>query len=208
MYNPTLSYFLELAMNKRNFLMHSALLGTLPVATAQAANTRTSGPVLLTIGGGVVTKGNRGALDPALDQMMAKHGVQFDKALALDAAALHRLPTIQIKPTLEYDAKVHTLTGPLVSTVLEAAGVAAARTVLVGLRAVDGYNVAISLADIRRYRMIIATHMDGQPLALGGLGPQWAVYDADRLTEFKDLPLKQRFALCPWGVYYIDVKPV
>lgn len=195
-------------MNKRNFLMRSALLGTLPVATVQAANPPTRGPVLLTIGGGEVTKGNRGAMDPALDQMMGKHGVQFDKALTLDAAALYRLPTIQIKPILEYDAKAHTLTGPLVSTVLEAAGVAATSTVLVSLRAVDGYNVAISLADIRHYRMIIATHMDGQPLALGGLGPQWAVYDADRLTEFKDLPLKQRFALCPWGVYYIDVKPV
>lgn len=194
-------------MNKRDFLTSSALLGALPLASVQAARPPPRGPVLFTIGGAAVTKGNRGALDPALDQMMAKHGVQFDKALAMDSAALNGLPTIQIKPTLEYDGHVHTLSGPLVSVVLEAAGVAPSSAVLVGLRAVDGYNVAISLADIRRYRMIIATHMDGQPLALGGLGPQWAVYDADRLAEFKDMPLKQRFALCPWGVYYIDVKP-
>nr|WP_295774867.1 molybdopterin-dependent oxidoreductase [Rhodoferax sp.] len=194
-------------MNKRDFLTRSALAGVLPVAGVQAASPQARGPVLLTIGGPVVTKSNRGPLDPALDQMMSKHGVQFDKALALDAVALYRLPTIQIKPTLEYDAKVHALSGPLISTVLEAAGVAPTSTVLVGLRAVDGYNVAISLADIRRYRMLIATHMDGQPLALGGLGPQWAVYDADNLVDFKDKPLKQRFGLCPWGVYYIDVKP-
>ena len=139
---------------------------------------------------------------------MAKHGVRFDKALALDTAALGRMPAVQIKPTLEYDGKVHTLSGPLVSTVLEAAGVPSTGAVVLGLRAVDGYNVAISLADIRRYRMIIATHMDGEPLSLGGLGPQWAVYDADRLEDFKNLPLKQRFGLCPWGVYHIDVKPV
>lgn len=195
-------------MIKRDFLARSVLLAALPVATsAQAAPSLSRGPVLLTIGGVAVTKGNRAALDPAFDQMMAKHGVQFDKALAMDAAALYRLPTVQIQPTLEYDGKVHSLSGPLVSTVLEAAGVAPTSSVLVGLRAVDGYNVAVSLADIRRYRMIIATHMDGQPLALGGLGPQWAVYDADRLADFKDMPLKQRFGLCPWGVYYIDVKP-
>jgi hypothetical protein len=161
---------------------------------------------VLTIGGPAVTRSNRGPLDPALEQLMSKHGVQFGKAMAVDAATLYRLPSVHIKPTLEYDAKVHTLSGPLVSTVLEVAGVAPTSAVLVGLRALDGYNVAISLADIRRYRMLMATHLDGQPLALGGLGPQWAVYDADNIADFKDMPLKQRFGLCPWGVYYIDVK--
>ncbi len=194
-------------MKKRDFLARSALLGALPAVSAQAASPQTRGPVLLTISGAAVNKTNRGALDPALDQMMVKHGVSFDKALALDAATLHRMPAVQINPTLEYDAKVHTLSGPLLSTVLEAAGVAPGSNVLVGLRAVDGYNVAISMADIRRYRMVLATHMDGQPLSLGGLGPQWAVYDADNLADFKDKPLKQRFGLCPWGVYHIDVKP-
>lgn len=194
-------------MNKRDFLVRSALLGALPIATAQAATpSKKVGPVLLTISGNIATT-NRGPLDPALDVMMAKHGIQFDKALALDSAALNRMPPVQIKPTLEYDAKVHTLSGPLISTVLEAAGVSSTSAVLVGLRAVDGYNVAISLADIQRYWMVLATHMDGQPLALGGLGPQWAVYDADNLADFKDKPLKQRFGLCPWGVYHIDVKP-
>ena len=195
-------------MHKRDFLAGSALVGVLPLAASvQAATPSARGPALLTISGAAITKANRGALDPALDQMMVKHGVQFEKALAIDAATLHRMPAVQIKPTLEYDAKVHTLSGPLVSTVLEAAGVAPDSKVLLGMRAVDGYNVAISLADIRRYRMVLATHMDGQPLALGGLGPQWAVYDADRLADFKDKPLAQRFGLCPWGLYHIDVKP-
>nr|WP_315488358.1 molybdopterin-dependent oxidoreductase [uncultured Rhodoferax sp.] len=195
-------------MHKRNFLAGSALVGVLPLAASvQAATPSARGPALLTISGAAITKANRGALDPALDQMMVKHGVQFEKALAIDAATLQRMPAVQIKPTLEYDAKVHTLSGPLVSTVLEAAGVAPDSKVLLGMRAVDGYNVAISLADIRRYRMVIATHMDGQPLALGGLGPQWAVYDADRLADFKDKPLAQRFGLCPWGLYHINVKP-
>ena len=57
------------------------------------------------------------------------------------------------------------------------------------------------------YRMIVATRSDGQPLPRGGLGPQWAVYEADILPAFKDKPLKERFGLCPWGLYHIDVRP-
>jgi hypothetical protein len=74
------------------------------------------------------------------------------------------------------------------------------------LRAVDGYVVPLNLADARGYRMIVATEIDGAPLSLGGLGPQWAVYEADTLAAFKDKPLKERFALCPWGLYSIDVR--
>ena len=90
--------------------------------------------------------------------MMVKHGVKFSEAFTLDAAALQRLPSINIKPTLEYDNKVHTLTGPLLTTVLNAAGVKTDAALRLGLRAVDGYNVNINLADAKTYRMMVATH--------------------------------------------------
>jgi len=192
-------------MKKRTFLSATALAGLLPAATALAAAAPARGPVLLTISG-AITRANRGALDPALDQMMAKHGIQFEKALALDAQALYQLPKVQIKPTLEYDAKVHTLSGPLLTTVLAAAGVPANGAFTVGMRAVDGYNVSLSLAELARMRMLVATHIDGHPLALGGLGPQWAVFDAGAVAPYKDLPLKERFAQCPWGLYHLDVQ--
>jgi len=64
----------------------------------------------------------------------------------------------------------------------------------------------VTLSDARGYRMIVANALDGVPMSIGGLGPLWAVYDADRLPAFKDKPLKERFGLCPWGLYYIDVK--
>ena len=137
---------------------------------------------------------------------MVKHGAKFDKAWEFDAAMLARLPGVSIEPTLEYDAKQHTLRGPLLSSVVEAAGGAVGAALTLGLRALDGYTVVVSLADARAYRMIVATTLDGKPMSLGGLGPLWAVYDADRLPAFKDKPLKERFALCPWGLYFIDVK--
>ena len=191
-------------MNKRHFLLAATAAGMLPAATVTFASTAASGPALLTIGGSI-TKDNRGPIDPALDQMMIKHGVAFTKALALDAEQLRRLPRIDIRPTLEYDNKQHQLTGPLLTTVLAEAGVDLKPSVRIGLRAVDGYNVVVDLAQIESFRMIVATHADGLPLALGGLGPQWAVYDADSLAAFRDKPVKERFAFCPWGLYYIDV---
>lgn len=193
-------------MHKRQFLAGTALA----VATGSAAaqpKTRpapATQPALLTVGG-AIAKGNRGPLDKALDQMMAKHKLQFTTAHAFDSAALQALPRVSITPTLEYDNQRHKLTGPLLSTVLAAAGADLKAPLRLGLRAVDSYNAIVSLADARDYRMMVATHLDEQPMALGGLGPQWAVYDADNLPAFKDKPVHERFALCPWGLYYIDV---
>jgi hypothetical protein len=140
--------------------------------------------------------------------LMVKHGRSFDKAWEFDGAMLSRLPAATIQPTLEYDAKAHKLSGPMLTSVLGAAGVAANAAVTLTLRAIDGYAVSVSLADASRYRMIVATTVDGMPMSLGGLGPLWAVYDADRIPEFADKPLKQRFALSPWGLYYIEVKAI
>lgn len=192
-------------MNKRDFVVSAGLAGLLPAGGSIAATQAVRQPALLTVSGDIA-KPNRGPLDPVTDQMMGKHGIQFSKAHAFDAAALQRLPSVTIKPTPEYDAKKHTLEGPSLASVLEAAGVARGSAVQLGLRAVDGYNAVISLADALAYRMIVAIRMDGRPMALGGLGPQWAVYEADAVAAMKDKPLKERFALCPWGLYHIDVK--
>lgn len=189
-------------MNKRQFLGSAALAGALPVSTLAAAPAK--GPALLTITG-AITRANRGALDPVRDQMMYKQKLAFDKAAAFDFAALLALPSVQIRPTLEYDAKVHTLRGPLLADVLKAAGVQAKDQLKVTLRAVDGYAASLPLAEIRAKGMIVATHLDGQPMALGGLGPLWAVYDADRVPAAAARPLAERFAGCPWALYHIDV---
>ena len=194
-------------MKKRQFLV-TGLFGMSSVAMAASkkrdeACSNDIGPVLLTVTG-AIGAGNRGALDPALDQMMAKQKLQFNRAHTFDFAALNALPQTTIKPTLEYDNKQHVLSGPLLSEVLKSAGAGAASDVL--LRAVDGYAVQVATADIRKYRFIVATHLDGKAIPLGGLGPLWAVYDADSFPEIMDKPISARFALCPWGMYHIEAK--
>jgi hypothetical protein len=193
-------------LQKRQFL--AATLGAFAIpAFAKKTGPTAPGPTLLTITG-AIGAGNRGPLDPALDQMMSKQKIQFDKAQTYDFATLTALRPVAIAPTLEYDAKVHQLRGPLLSDVIAiAAGDNLPDATLVLLRAVDGYVVQVELATLRKYRFIAATHLDGRPLPLGGLGPLWAVYDADRFPEMAARALPARFALCPWALYYIELHP-
>ena len=191
-------------MKKRHFLTAAALGGASLSTLAQAGSARASSPALLTVTG-AIGKVNRGPIDPALDQMMAKQKISFEKAHAFDFGALAALPAVTIKPTLEYDNKAHTLTGPLLIDVLRAAGAAPADGVKLLMRAVDGYSPTITVADVRKYRFIVATHLDGKSMPLGGLGPLWAVYDADRFPDMAARRVTERFGLCPWALYHIDV---
>ena len=190
-------------MKKRQVL--GALAGGsagLPLAALAQPSKTAAGPALLTVTGHI-GQPNRGPLDPVLDQMMAKQKLAFDKARAFDFAALAGLPAVTIKPTLEYDGKPHALSGPLLATVLQACRATGGK---LAMRAIDGYAPTISLADAQKYRFIVATHLDGRPMPLGGFGPLWAIYEADKFPDMAAKPVDQRFALCPWGVYHIDVQ--
>ncbi len=196
-------------MNKRHFLTAIAACASATSAPAFAASSQNppaaSSPTLLTVTGHIGA-GNRGPLDPGLDQMMKKQGLAFDKAHAFDYAALLALPEVAIKPTLQYDGKPHGLSGPLLIDVIKATGAALNADGQLLLRAVDGYVIAISVAAAQKYRFIVATRLDGKPMALGGLGPLWAIYDADRFPDMAARPLAERFTLCPWALYHIAVQ--
>jgi len=194
-------------ISKRHFIQTTALglgAGAVTGGHAQHAPRTARGPTLLTVSG-LIGPGNRGALDPQLDQLMAKHQVKFSSAHAFDFAALTALPATSIEPTLEYDAKKHTLRGPLFADVMKACGVAFGPKLSFLVRALDGYAVAISGAEITERRFILATHLDDQPMALGGIGPLWSVFEPDRFPALMREDLKQRFRLCPWGTYHVEV---
>lgn len=191
-------------MDKRNFLGAALASAALP-SMAQAIGPRPQrSPALLTVTG-AIGKTNRRPIDPVRDQMMIRQKISFEKAYAFDFPILAALPAVTIRPTLEYDNRPHTLSGPLLTTVLRAVLISPAASKL-ALRAVDGYSAAISVTDAAHLRFIVATSMDGRPMPLGGLGPLWAIYDADRFPEMAAKPVDQRFAQCPWALYHIDVQ--
>lgn len=191
-------------MNKRQFLGAVAAAGALP-ALGAAAPKAGRGPALLTVTG-AIAKPNRGGFDRVSDQMMHRQHLSFEKAYTFDFAALEALPAVTIKPTLEYDGRPHILSGPLLVDVLKAAAAQASDASNLVLRAVDGYAVGVAMARAKELRFIVATHMDGAAMALGGLGPLWAIYDADRVPEMANRPVGERFTTCPWALYHIDVQ--
>jgi hypothetical protein len=190
-------------MNKRQFLGTAALAAVAAPGAAQASRVA-RGPALLTVTG-AITKNNRGPFNPALDQMMHKQNVSFQRAFTFDFGELARLDARTIRPTIEYDAKPHQLRGPLLTDVLAQAGAHGGDQAKLLLRAVDGYAVEMTVKQARAQGFIVATHLDGEPIPFGGLGPLWAVYDADRVPEMASKTLVQRFAGCPWGLYHIEV---
>jgi len=189
-------------MHKRSFLAATAAAALAPAAHAQAPHAP-RGPGLLTVTG-AIRRPNRGPLDPVRDQFLAKQKVAFERARVFDFQSLRDLPAVTIRPTLEYDSRRHELRGPLLLHVLRTAGVEDHAQLV--MRAIDGYAPTIAFSEVRRLRFIVATHLDGRPMPLGGLGPLWAVYDADNVPEMAAKPVDQRFALCPWGLYHIEVK--
>ena len=198
-------------MQKRRFIggavvgAVAGMAATRSLATVRKGAKATAGPTLLTVSG-AIGAGNRGPFDPVLDQLMAKQKLAFRKAHGFDFAAIAALPVVSIRPTLEYDGRPHELAGPLLSDVMKACGVkASARTVFFA-RAIDGYAASISASEADRRRFIIATHLDGRAMALGGLGPLWTIYDADRQADMAARPLADRFGSCPWATYHIEVR--
>ncbi|NHZ34701.1 molybdopterin-dependent oxidoreductase [Massilia rubra] len=191
-------------MKKRHFLGAALSAAALPAAAGGANAGRAPGPALLTLTG-ALAHSNRGPFDPVRDQMMHKQKLSFDKAFGIDFGALLALPAQSIRPTLEYDARPHTLRGPLLLDVVALSGTRPREDGKLLLRAVDGYAVALPVAQARAQRFIVATHLDGKPMALGGLGPLWAVYDADRFADMAARPLAERFGACPWALYHIEV---
>lgn len=194
-------------MNKRDFLAAAAIGGAAISSRAQMVRGGISpglaSPALLTVSG-TITRGNRGPIDPLRDQMMVKQKLSFQNARVFNFETLTALPPVIIRVTLEYDNQPHQLWGPLLTDVLLTAGAPASGTL--ALRAVDGYSPRLTIADARKYRYIVATHLDGETMPLGGLGPLWAIYEADKFPEAVAKPLDQRFAACPWGLFNIDVQ--
>jgi hypothetical protein len=194
-------------MDKRQFLSGALALGAVSSAYAgkrEAGDACAASPALLTISG-AIKRHNRGAFNPPLDQLFGKQRVTFPAAYAHSFQSLAGLPAVTIRPTLEYDGQAHTLSGPLLIDVLQGVGVPNAGATNIMLRAIDGYAVMVPLDTVRAYRFIVATHLDGKPMPLGGLGPLWAVYDADRIPDLAGKPLKERFVMCPWALYHIQV---
>ena len=94
---------------------------------------------------------------------------------------------------------------------LQAAGIDIASAIAQGmqltLQGIDGYRTQMPLTQAVRWRILLATQLDGLPLSVGGVGPLWAIFAPQNIPELSQLPIKQRFPAAVWGLYYIQVSP-
>jgi hypothetical protein len=153
---------------------------------------RGAGPVLITV------FAEDGAETAPRDGLFASYGLGVGQAATLfDAGALASLPARRIEADFPVGAAPRTFSGPSLADVVAASG---ARGASVRLTAFDGYQVEISSEMIAQHDPILATHVAGEPLSVGGLGPAmlvWPRQSDDRLTDMND-------DLWPWGVFAIE----
>lgn len=150
------------------------------------------GPALVTV------FSEAGQTQPPRDGLYASYGLGIESgATLLDAAGLASLTTHQLTADFPVGSDLREFAGPRLSDLLTASGAdgAGAR-----LTAADGYQVEVPAEMISRHQPVFATHVNGEPLALGSLGPGiliWPRQSDNRLEDMND-------DLWVWGVFAIE----
>ncbi|MEM1130679.1 MAG: hypothetical protein AAGH83_09170 [Pseudomonadota bacterium] len=157
------------------------------------------GMVILTVSGEVAAPNRGPALEDGRD-LMSKLGITFEKAVEFDEAALAALDQGEISRTIYPDVLEGTFTGPTLSAVLDAAGIA--EVSLVSVMTLDGYASEIPADFITSYEPILATRLDDEPFGIGGFGPLAMVF-----PESEDPAVtEQTKRMLPWATFYLAVE--
>jgi len=156
--------------------------------------------VVLTISG-AINESNRGGLDTREDVLLNWLGADFDAGLALSAADLAGLHQITVETDYPAGGPMRSFSGPRLADVLDLAGARGEGDTLTAM-ALDGYAADIPYALVESYDVILATHRDGEALALGGFGPAQIVFPRQNEPVFEGMD----DSLWVWGVVWIDVQ--
>ncbi len=150
-----------------------------PAAAEAASLAKPSGPVILTVTG-------------AITETNAPGRAEFDSAM-LDALGIDKVTT-----TTNWTSGPQQFEGVKLSKVLDAVG---AQGTTIFARALNDYTGKIAVADVRTYPVLLASRVNGQPLA-ADKGPLWIIYPQDdypALRERDDL-------LWAWQLASIDIR--
>lgn len=154
------------------------------------------GAVILTIAGDI-THANRGALEPKLDGFLHFHEIDFDRAFTLDRAMLEALPQGEIRcQPPQYSSPV-AFTGPLLAEVLKMIGAEGAS---LQTRALDGFAVDLSAAQLAEKDWRLTMRADGRSFGIGDKGPLWLMHTPSAIT----VPEEEEQSW-PWALFFIRV---
>ena len=186
------------AMAWRRALLIMLVFSYVPFASSNLARAASDDPVVLTIAGDIA-KTNRGATDGFADAFFRYHDITFARAFAFTRGDLERLGTHQLTATYPGKDLSVTVEGPRLSDVLDAVG---ARGETVHVLAFDGYSAVTTIAELRRYPVVLALKRNGRCLDIGGRGPAWVIYPSN---EHPELAARDDTKWV-WSVFFIRVE--
>tara|TARA_R110002073_G_scaffold18767_10_gene69192 strand:+ start:24505 stop:25068 length:564 start_codon:yes stop_codon:yes gene_type:complete len=130
---------------------------------------------VLTIYGdiGTVDRGpSRGTMEP----LFFANGIEFTAACVFSTASLNSLEQHTIRVGYPLGTEARRFSGPLLRDVL---AIANPRGTHLTLTALDGYQRTISLDQAQAHDVILATHVDGVAVGVGGYGPIVLIWPRD-----------------------------
>lgn len=168
---------------KSTFRVLATLLAlALPAALAAQSLPAPQGPVILTLRGNLAHTNVDGT-------------AQFDLAM-LDA--LDQRQTVTETPWHE---GVQTFTGPLISSILTAAGATGAELRIV---AINDYAASMPVQDTGDHAVILASRRNGETMSVRETGPLFVIYPFDEDPSLRD---EVYFSRSVWQVHMIEVLP-
>ena len=177
-------------------LFASATFLTLSACAPATPSIPNDGAVLTIYGEiGVV---DRGPIDPLMEPLFTRFGIEFDAACSLNFSSLDAMEQRVIRADFPYGQDEHVFSGPLLRDVLSITEMSGDTLVVTAL---DGYQREIEISRIHEFDVILALRMDGQVLGLGGMGPAVLVWP--RRTDYRLTGMPDDDWL--WGVFAIEV---
>lgn len=124
----------------------------------------------------------------------------IDDEAHFDRAMIDALPSGKIVTSNHVLDKPATYTGPVLSTLLKQLG-AKGNSVLV--TALDDYTAELSMTDIEKYGVILATHENGKVMTIDTRGPFFVVFPFD---QYKKLKQDLYYNMSVWQINAIEVE--
>ena len=123
-----------------------------------------------------------------------------DKRADFDMAMLEALPQHSFTTATPWFKEPKRFTGPLLRDVLAAAG---AKGTALRAVALNDYKVEIPVDDAMKYKVVMATRLDGQPMPVREKGPLFIIYPYD---ESADLRSERFYSRSAWQLRTLEVR--
>lgn len=176
----------------------AALISGLTLAAALAVPVLAQSPVLVTVTG-AIENANREAMDPDWDKLFFFNNAEFELAHELTFEDLRSLPQTTVRADFPKGGEEMTFTGPSFEALFEEVGAAGDIAIIT---AIDGYAVEVPRQELVEKGAVLAIARDGEPLALGGVGPAMVAYPRAERAELAEMTDDGWI----WQIYHIRLE--